>query len=399
MTTNNTNHATQPQVSLDHIRDELSAIDSQLLELYKQREELSLAVWDAKKEMDKAIYDPKQEEVKLSRTLKEEPEDKKGRLRSFYRTLFRLSRGAQYEAAYNDQVNWPLGSDLIQARHRELTFNTLACQGTVGSYSSQAAQHLYPDANLINITSFEGATNQVMDGNVDAAVLPIENSTAGTVDDVFRLINSKKLYVVDAIDLNIRHHLVAVPGTKLSQITRVMSHSQALSQCSAVLKSMGWVTETISNTAFAAREVARLGKHNVAAIASEKAAEAYGLEVLMSEISNYYVNQTRFAVVSRLPVVRPTATHVSLQFSLSHQSGSLSHTLAVFADLGLNMTKLQSRPIANRPWEYRFSLEFAGTPDDPRVERALLQLSSELPDFRFTGWYEEHHPQDAKSSV
>ena len=387
--------AQNQSAGLETLRGELSAIDGQLLELMKRREQLSHDVWETKKDTDKPIYDPKQEETKLTRTLKGEPEDSKNRLRSFYRTVFRQSRELQYADALEDGKAWPLGVEIKKARGRSADFKTIACQGTVGSYSSQAARHLYPDADLINIRSFDGAATQVAHGNIPAAILPLENSTAGTVDDVYRLIDSLGLYIVETIDLNIKHHLVALPGAKISQIERVMSHPQALSQCSAFIRSMGWTTEVIANTAFAAREVARMGRNDVAAIASEKAAVANGLNVLMSEISNQYVNQTRFAVITAKPVVRPEATHASLQFSLPHQPGSLGQCLSLFADLNLNVTKIQSRPIPERPWEYRFSLEFQGASEDPNALRLLFQLSSELPEFRFTGWYREHMAKDA----
>lgn len=384
---------------LAELREALSQVDRELLELYTKREKMSHDVWEVKKNMDQVIYVPTQEETKISRLLKDVPEDQKDRLTSFYRTVFRLSREVQYEDALKSEIAWPLGVELKKAMGRAGQFKTMACQGTVGSYSSQAAQFIYPDADVINIRSFDGAAAQVAQGNVDAAVLPLENSTAGTIEDVYQLIDSLGLFIVDTIDLNIRHHLAALPGTKIAQIERVMSHPQALAQCSAFIRSMGWTTEVIANTAFAAREVARLGKNNVAAISSEKAATSNGLDVLMSGISNQYVNQTRFAVVTNQPVIRPEATHVSLQFSLPHQPGTLGNYLSIFADLGLNVTKIQSRPIADRPWEYRFFLEFAGVPVDPAAKRLLLQFASELPEFRFMGWYQEHLPQDVGNGV
>lgn len=376
--------------SLESLRSQLNDLDASMLELFQKRQALASEVWETKQEMDKPIHDPAQEETKIRRLLSDSPTPSTKAEENLFRTLFRLSRVKQYRLSVDQGHLTPLRRSLNRATNRTFEPKTLACQGTIDSYASQAAVKLYPDAHIFNIRSFEGAARQVYEGQVDAAVLPLENSTAGMVEDVYRLLEKFQLHITETLSMGIRHHLVALPEASMSSIKKVLSHPQALNQCSATIRGMGWDIESVNNTAFAAREVAHLQDPTLAAIASEKAAQTHGLNVLMAEMSNTYVNQTRFAVLTKEPVIRGDANRLALLLSLPHQPNALAQVLALFAELNINLTKIVSLPIPDRAWEYRFYLECEAKFADPNAQVLLHQLDSETTSLQFIGWYEEH---------
>ena len=387
---------------LDQLRQAIETVDQQLLDLFRQRMAIARQIAAVKAKSHASIFDADREQAVLAEAGKALSEDCR-RAESLMRTIMRLSRSTQYEQLLASGIDFDLGRQIQAAPSVLPPLSRVAYQGTVGSYSSQACQILFPDVyaslRTLQTGTFAEACDRVHDGSADAAVLPLENSTAGTVDDVYDLLLKHRLYVWRSLDLPVSHCLLGLSGTHPDEIRTVVSHPQALAQCSEIIRRRGWIVREALNTAFAAEEVAAQDDRSVAAIASRPAAEAFGLEVLLPSVNNVDGNQTRFIVIGRDLVITPDASRVSLILRVPHQSGALAQTLAVFADRRLNLTKIESRPDPASPWTYLFYLDFACTPDDrSQALAALLQLSREMPMMRLLGWYGEMAMPESRSS-
>lgn len=265
----------------------------------------------------------------------------------------------------------------------------IAYQGIEGANSHEAAQMLFPNGMLKAYKTFEDVFKAVEEGECDYAVLPVENSTAGSVSAVYDLILRYRYYIVGAYDMKIDHCLAGLKQSELCDIEKVISHPQALSQCGGYTKKMGFETISCSNTAVAARETANEKRLNLAAICSRRAAEEYGLKILDSHLQDNANNTTRFIVISKKLYIADNANKVSLCFSLPHVTGALFHMLQRFDALGLNLTKIESRPVPDKDFEYLFYLDFSGNVRTESVTGLLCRLDEELPEFSFLGNYYE----------
>ena len=348
----------------------------------------------AKQKLNRSISDPGVEAAKLAELAAAAANPTAARsTTAALQSIMRVARMSQYERLYESALSWEPG-DTIRAAAPELPdLKVVATQGTAESYSSRAAAYLFPEAKILPAQTFASACREVADDIVPVTVLPLENSTAGAVDDVYDLIDRLNLYIIGTVDMPIRHSLCALPGTKLSDIRTIISHPQALAQCSLFIKGMGWQVQTVNNTAFAARDVAAVNSKSVAALASPVAAAANGLEVIQAQLSDVVVNTTRFAALAAAPVIEPAADIVSLIIRLPHQAGSLANLLNVLADYGLNLLKIKSVPVPDVPWEYGFYIDIEGQPEDGKTLPALYELSQEVKLLRFVGWYKNRIAQ------
>ena len=265
----------------------------------------------------------------------------------------------------------------------------IAYQGIKGANSYEAAQRLFPESDLTAYKSFDDVFRAVEDGECGYGVLPVENSTAGSVAAVYDLILRYRFYIVGALDLPIDYCLAGLKQSTLGDIEKVISHPQALSQCEQYISRMGFESAACSNTAVAARDTALEKRLNLAAVCSYKAAEEYGLKVLDDHLQDNKNNKTRFIVISKKLYINENANKVSLCFSLPHVTGALFHMLQRFDALGLNLTKIESRPIPDKDFEYLFYLDFSGSVKSEGVTSLLCKLSGELPEFSFLGNYYE----------
>ncbi len=265
----------------------------------------------------------------------------------------------------------------------------IAYQGIKGANSYEAAQRLFPESDLTAYKSFDDVFRAVEDGECAYGVLPVENSTAGSVAAVYDLILRYRFYIVGVLDLPIDYCLAGLKQSTLGDIEKVISHPQALSQCEQYISRMGFESAACSNTAVAARDTAREKRLNLAAVCSYKAAEEYGLKVLDDHLQDNKNNKTRFIVISKKLYINENANKVSLCFSLPHVTGALFHMLQRFDALGLNLTKIESRPIPDKDFEYLFYLDFSGSVKSEGVTSLLCKLSGELPEFSFLGNYYE----------
>lgn len=381
----------QPDTNrLNELRKAIEEIDRDLLGLFARRMAVAREVADYKSASGSPVFDPLREEEVVRKALARIGPDDAIRAETLLRSLMRLSRGVQYEKLISLGLSFDLGSLIDQAPRTMPALSQIAYQGSPASYAAQAGNRLFPGVPAMAAPTWEEACRLVEGGKADLAVLPLENTTAGTVDDVYDLLLKYDLWIWRSLSLPIQHCLLGLPGSKMEDIRGVVSHPQALSQCSDLIRTRGWSCRESQNTAFAAAEVARLGDSGLAAIASESAATDNNLVVLSREICNSHANQTRFVAVGRNLLITPDADRISLALRLPHQSGALAATLAVFGDRGLNLTKIESRPDLDSPWTYLFYLDFESPGERlPQALATLLQLSREMPMLRLLGWYHE----------
>ena len=310
-------------------------------------------------------------------------------LRNAIRRMNEVIREQSFSLQWQQDKEWPLGQRIGEGRRLHLLVESVAFLGKNGSHSHASAIRQYPGARMFPVASFADACRMVLEGVVDAAVLPIDNSTAGTIGDVYDLLHHQDLHIVRGASLSIRNALLGVPGASLSSLREVWTHPQPIAQCAGFLKRNGLRAVPMESTAVAAEAVAAKADPAVAAIGSREAAALYGLEVLSDQIDDVTSNQTRFVTVARQLVIPQDASRVSLLFTLPHASGSLSSVLSTLADYGLNVTKNQSRPIPQHPWEYSFHLDFDSGVDNRNAHQALHLLDHDLPYLKVLGWYPE----------
>ncbi len=372
-------------MELTELRDRIHQVDEALLPLFLQRMRLSEEVADVKKEKGLSVYNAQREREILSWVTREAAGmDDYARL--FFSHLFELSRALQVQRMAEP------GPSLIPPEAGE-TFPhsaVVACQGVEGAYSQAAADKVFQFADIMFMKTFDGVFQAVEKGLCRFGVLPIENSAHGSVSKVYDLMRSHQFSIVRAVKLHIHHHLLVKKGTRLEDIRAVISHEQAIGQCSAFLDGLKNVQIRLcENTAVAAQTVAGSDDPTVAAISSEECAQQYNLEILRSHIQNTDNNYTRFIVIEKTPRVYPGSNKISLMFSLPNTPGSLGRIMARFSCSNLNLSKLESRPVEGTDFHYVFYTDLEASAGDPAVRRLMEGLSRELPMFSFLGAYQE----------
>ncbi len=374
-------------MELGELRGKLDHIDAQIVELYEKRMELSRQVAAYKMETGTRILDRQRELEKLAkvRSLTHNAFNSKG-VEELFEQIMSMSRKLQYQvlAAGGSLGRLPfIGVEELETQKARVVF-----QGAEGAYSQAAmVQYFGETVNSFHVDSFRDAMNAIEEGSADFAVLPIENSTAGIVTEIYDLLQEYENYIVGEQIIRIEHCLLAVPGTKTEDIQRVYSHPQSLMQSDRYLADRGWQQISMQNNAFAARKVAEEQDMTQAAIAGEHAGRIYGLEVLERGINHSDTNSTRFIIVTNQRIFKKDAGKVSICFEVPHQSGSLYHMLSHFIYNDLNMTKIESRPIEGRNWEYRFFIDFEGNLADSAVKNALRGLRDEARNMKILGNY------------
>lgn len=373
---------------LTKIREDIDYVDSQLLELFKKRLSLACDVADYKIAHHRPVLDKGREEAKLSH-LTEGVKDEFLELgiREFFSLIMSISRKKQYQLLAESGVREDSGFTCVNSFN--LTNARVVYQGVEGAYSQAATNDFFgKDVDSFHVSTWREAMDALKEKRADFAVLPIENSTAGTVSQNLDLLNEYDCAIIGEEILKINHALLGTAGATIDTIKRVYSHPQALMQCADYLRQHQQITTvSTTNTAIAAKKVKEDNDPSQAAIAGSINAELYGLKVIESSIQDVKDNETRFIIVSAKKIFRRDANNISICFTLPNEEGSLYQILTHFAFNGLNMSRIESRPLKGRPWEYRFFVDFEGNLLDEGVTNALLGLRCETTDLKILGNY------------
>lgn len=375
------------EMDLSEIRKEIDSIDTQLIELFKQRMECSRQVANYKKATNTSIMNLKREQEILDK-VEEQGGEFGYAAQLLFSNILELSRGLQHDIIgsgkeIRDEISNAKGA-INKGKNVKI-----ALQGIVGSNSHEATTKLFPECQPVFYKSFAKVFEAVNNGEADYGVLPVENSSAGSVADVYDLILQYRFYIVKALDLPIEHCLCSIRQSELSDIEQVWSHPQALAQCTEFINNHNLSTVPSPNTAIAAMDIAKEKRLNCAAICTERAAQEYGLKVLVKGCQNEKDNSTRFIVISKELIIPDDADKVSLCFSVPHIKGSLYNVLGRFSSNGMNLSKIESRPRDGASFEYLFYLDFQGSVHSDKVVNMLCALSEEMPEFSFLGNYKE----------
>ena len=387
----NKNERTEERIvvmDLLELRGRIDEIDQQIVALYEKRMEVSKQVAEYKIETGKRVFDKAREEEKIQKVKSLTHNDFNSHgIEELFEQIMCMSRKLQYQliSEHGGLNKLPfIKVDCLETQKARVVF-----QGAEGAYS-QAAMHQYfgDQIDSFHVDTFRDAMMAIDEGSADFAVLPIENSTAGMVSEIYDLLVEFENYIVGEQIIKIEHCLMAVPGTELSDIKTVYSHPQSLMQSARFSNTHpDWRQISMQNNAFAARKVADEKDKTQAAIASEYAAKLYGLEILKKGVNQSDTNSTRFIIVTNQKIFLKDAKKVSICFEVAHESGSLYHMLSHFIYNNLNMNRIESRPIENRNWEYRFFIDFDGNLSDSAVKNALRGLREEARNMKILGNY------------
>ena len=374
-------------MDLMELREEIDVIDKQIVELYEKRMELCKDVATYKIETGKKVFDRVREEEKIRKVKSYTSGDFNSRaVEELFEQIMSVSRKLQYQllAEHGSMGRLPFMAidSLCDGRAR------VVFQGAEGAYSQAAmVQYFGKSIDSFHVETFRDAMSAIEEGSADFAVLPIENSTAGIVSDIYDLMVEFENYIVGEQIIKIEHCLLGIPGADIDQIETVYSHPQSLMQSARFLGEYDFKQISMQNNAFAAKKVAEDKDPTQAAIAGAYAAEIYGLSILKQGVNQSDTNSTRFIIVTNQKVFLKDAKKISICFEIPHQSGSLYHMLSHFIYNNLNLCKIESRPIEDRNWEYRFFVDFEGNLADGAVKNALRGLRDEARNLRILGNY------------
>jgi len=378
-------------MDLNELRLEIDKIDDELVRLFCKRMDVSAQIADYKKENDLPIYVPSREREKLLDVAAKAGSEMANYTRVLYSMLFELSRSYQSK---RNSVLTPLYGKITNAiEHTPKLFPqspTVACQGVEGAYAQIATEKFFKDPFIMYFKNFEGVFHAVDQGLCQYGVLSIENSTDGSVKKVYDLMIQYGFSIVRTYGMKIDHNLLVNKGTNLSDIKVIYSHQRAIGQCSEFLKSLSGVTVVpVANTAVAAEMVAKSGKKDVAALSSAVCAELYNLKCLKYAVQDPESNQTRFICFSKNLEIYPGADKTSIMMILTHRPGALYKVLARLYTLGINVTKLESRPIPDRDLEFMFYFDLETSIYSEEFVQLMCELDELCVEFQYLGSYSE----------
>ena len=379
-------------MELKDIREKIDLIDDQIAELYNERMKLVGEVSEAKKQSGKAVNDPDREKKILLRVAEKVDEGNEVYLKRVFETIFETSKAYQtMNAEYHSEIGEKIKDALLKGDLEFPVKAKVACQGVAGAYSGIAADKMFELADITYFKNFDAVFQAVEKGFCKYGVLPIENSSAGSVNQVYDLMKEHKFYIVKSVRLSISHNLVVNKDTKLSDIKEIISHEQALTQCKRYLEQFAGVKVTaVANTAVAAKTLAESGRKDIAAISSRECAELYGLKLLETNVQDSDNNYTRFILIAKDMEFYKGAEKISIMTTLPQNSpGSLNKLLAKFSNLGINLTKLESRPIVGSSFEFMFYFDFECDIKAKGVQNLLIELDNSTEQFTFLGAYKE----------
>lgn len=379
------------ELNLDAIREKIDGIDSQITDLFLERMDLCDDVAAYKKQNNLPVLDKGRERAKLSKVLESVPADKATYAMTLFNTLFEVSKAEQASKNSNTDCILEDIDNALLTTDKTLPENPfVACQGLEGAFSQIACDKLFKHANISFFPNFRSVFKAVDEGFCKYGVLPFENSSAGTVNEVYDLIAEYDFHIVATHRLKVTQNLIANKGAKLEDITDIYSHQQAIEQCSKFLDGLKNVEiHAVENTAIAAERVRSSNSLTACAIASNNACETYDLVALAKSIEDNKANYTRFACITKGLEILPGANRTSLSIVVNNEPGCLYRVLALFNSLEINLIKLESRPIPNRDFEYMFYFDVDAPVYSESFRKLIKSLNSVCAEYRYLGSYSE----------
>lgn len=378
-------------MDIKDLRKNIDEIDTKLVELFQKRMETAKDIAEYKKINSLPVLDAMREREKLASVSDMANDDMKDYVRVLYSLMFELSRSYQgsilgkKSELYTDIMNAIDSTEKLFPKSP-----IVACQGTEGAYSQIACDKLFRDSKIMYCSTFEHVFTAIEKGMCKYGVLPIENSTAGSVNKVYDLMINRNFHIVRSTRIKIDHSLLAKPGVELSEIKEIISQEQAIAQCSEFLKTLpGVKITTCENTALAAQSVANSDRRDIAALSSRYCAELYGLITLKSSVQDAGNNHTRFICISKNLEIYPGADKTSVMMILPHKPGALYRVLARFYSLGINLIKLESRPLPERDFEFMFYFDLETSVYSAEFAHLMSELDVMCEDFKYLGSYSE----------
>lgn len=375
---------------IQELRTEIDQIDRQIVDLLKQRLDTANEVAEYKRERNLPVLDSNRENALMQKISDQAGEEMSPYIRSIYHAMLSNSRsfqnvklGRATEVYDSIRVALMTTPNLFPQRAK------VACQGVQGAYAQIACSRMFRYPEIQYCQNFEDVFDAVERGDCQYGVLPIENSTAGSVHMVYDLMNKYQFYIVRSARMKISHNLLAKRGTKLEDIKEVLSHEQAISQSARYLNELGVKVTRVRNTAVAAQMVAESDRTDLAALSSRYCADLYNLEMLEENVQDRDNNYTRFICISKKHEIYPGADKTSMVVTTNHQPGSLSAVLAKFYGLGINVQKLESRPIPGREFEFMFYFDIEESVYAPEMETLFQVLEVDCERLRYLGTYHE----------
>lgn len=379
-------------MELQELRSKIDEIDAQLTKLFEARMDVAAEIGAWKRENHMPVLDTARERDKLNAIAAESREDMQTYTQMLYSMIFELSRSHQSDLIRQKSSLREQAERAIEETPRLFpTSPIIACQGTEGAYSQIAGERMFKSPKIMYFKSFDSVFSAIESGFCQYGILPIENSSAGSVKKVYDLMLRHNFYVVRSCRLKIDHNLLAAPGVKKEDIREIFSHQQALDQCAGYLEQFGPDVKITrcENTAMAAEAVAKSERRDIAAIASYDCASLYGLKCLESDIQDRGNNYTRFICISKKLEIYPGANRTTVMMTLPHRPGSLCRALSRFYSLGINITKLESRPLPERDFQFMFYFDLETSVYSGEFGRMIDDLDSISEEFRYLGSYSE----------
>ncbi|MBQ8002859.1 MAG: prephenate dehydratase [Clostridia bacterium] len=358
--------------NLEYYRAEIDKIDTELISLMEKRMDVAKHIGEVKLKSGMQVLDEKRERKVLeSRMEKVTEKEYEGVIEEFFVKVMALSRSVQQR--------------LIDSHNmKRVLSGRAAYQGVDGGYGSIAASKIFGE-NIYNVKTFENVFEEVLSDNADYGVLPMENSTTGSITDVLDMLMQHEVYIVGETAIKVEHNLLVLPEAEIDDIKEVYSHEQGFFQCKEFLKDKNWNLNSVVNTAVGAKSVAESCDKTRAAIASKRAAALYNLKVLKDGINSGKANATRFVIIAKTPQLSEGATRAAVAFSVPHVSGALVSALEIFAKHKVNLLKLESRPVIDRMGEYRFFAELEGNINDENMTNAIKELNKYATSYKYLG--------------
>ncbi|MCL1949860.1 MAG: chorismate mutase [Turicibacter sp.] len=379
-------------MNLTELRDEIDQLDLELIALFQKRMEIVTKVSDYKRENNLPTLDKGRESSKLLTLSQHLPEELSGFIYPLYDTIFEISRNYQHQRRRKPTSLYGEIFKAVETTPKMLKKNpVVACQGIEGAYSGLASKRLFKHPDVQYFSSFEGVFKAVEQGLCEYGILPLENSTAGSVNEVYRLLQLHDFKIVKSLRFKVDHNLAVKPGVKLEDIKEITSHPQALAQCSGLLDKLGKEVKVTpcENTALAAKIVAGSERQDLAAICSNISVAEYGLTAIEQDVQDQSNNYTRFICISKNLEIYPGADKTSIIAILPHHPGALYKVLSRFHVLGINLQKLESRPIPNKDFQFKFYFDLETSVYSEEFGTLINSLDEICQEFKYLGSYLE----------